>query len=327
MATLASLTALVQQLQQELQNQRVELQNQRVEIHSLRADIQRLQAQPAPPPRSHLPDPPRFDGKPYTLRTWLPSIRAKLRSSQLSGADAFDYVWDRLEQPQQASVLHLRHLAETNQSWDPEILFSFFQRLCYNPREHQEAVQRLTIIRQRDDESLVAYLARFERLVYEAEASSWPDVTRVTTIHRGLRPSLRQPLEESNDSLFSLSYNSYIELVQLHDRRLRRPQYQPPQKPVRNPDPPDTDPMQINALEITVPTSPTLSRRSSSHSSSDRYEHRSENGLCYYCGSNSHWIADCPRSSSSSPGIARPRTKMTAKSLQHPSLRYAASSS
>ncbi|OAG02489.1 uncharacterized protein CC84DRAFT_1099258, partial [Paraphaeosphaeria sporulosa] len=50
--------------------------------------------------RARLPDPPRFDGKPLSLRTWLPSIRAKLRSNQLTGADAFDYVWDRLEQPQ-----------------------------------------------------------------------------------------------------------------------------------------------------------------------------------------------------------------------------------
>jgi hypothetical protein len=102
------------------------------------------------------------------------SICAKLRSSQLAGSDAFDYVWDRLEQPQQALVLHLRQAAEVNQSWDPEVLFSFFQRLCHNPCKHQEAVQHLTTIRQRDDESLIAYLARFERFVFEAEASTWP---------------------------------------------------------------------------------------------------------------------------------------------------------
>ncbi|KAA8644628.1 uncharacterized protein ATNIH1004_008834 [Aspergillus tanneri] len=129
------LLLLVQQLQQELQNQRLDIQNQRNEIQQLRADLDasrtdvhqlRTQLLSVQTPRSRLPDPPRFNGKPYTLRTWLPSIKAKLRSDQLVGADAFDYVWDRLEQSQQASVLHLRQSAEENQLWDPEVIFSFF---------------------------------------------------------------------------------------------------------------------------------------------------------------------------------------------------------
>ena len=82
------------------------------------------------------------------------------------------------------------------QCWDPETIFSFFQRLCHNPRENQEAVQRFTSVRQRDEESLVAYLARFERLTYEANATTWPDVTCVTTLHCGLRTTLRQTLEK-----------------------------------------------------------------------------------------------------------------------------------
>ncbi|KAI0568465.1 hypothetical protein Alg130_12109, partial [Pyrenophora tritici-repentis] len=107
-------------------------------------------------------------------------------------------------QPQQASVLHLRHQAEENNTWDVEDIFSFFQRLCHNPREQQEAIQRFSLVRQRDEESLIAYLARFERLAYEAGASTWPDTSRISVLHRGLRSSLRQSLEESNDSLFTI---------------------------------------------------------------------------------------------------------------------------
>jgi len=304
--------ALIQQLQQELQNQRMEIQ-------TLRTDVQRLQTQP-PFPRSSLPDPPRFDGKSYTLRTWLPSIRAKLRSSHLTGADAFDYVWDRLEQPQQASVLHIRQSAEISQTWDPEILFQFFIRLCHNPREHQEAVQRLTTIRQRDDESLIAYLARFERFIYEADALSWPDVTRVTALHRGLRSTLRQSLEESNDSLFSLPYDSYVELVQRTDRRSHRPQHQKDfQKPTRAPEPIIDDPMQIVALDIDSFSTTSPSIISSRCSSTHRHEHRIEKDLCFYCGSSEHWIADCRQRAlhlSSSP--QPPRTKLTAKRTGSP---------
>ncbi|RJE17248.1 hypothetical protein PHISCL_10415, partial [Aspergillus sclerotialis] len=174
MSDQSAFTILLQQLQQELQNQRIEIQSLRSEVNNLRVQ---LATNSTSSPRFSLPDPPKFNSKPSTLRTWLPSIRAKLRSSQLNGADAFDYVWDRLEQPQQASVLFLREYAETSQNWDPEKILSFFQRLCYNPRERQEAIQRFSTIRQKDDESLIAYLARFERFAYEAGALSWPDTS------------------------------------------------------------------------------------------------------------------------------------------------------
>ncbi|KAK1914148.1 hypothetical protein P3342_007394 [Pyrenophora teres f. teres] len=131
---------LVQQLQQELQNQRAE-------ILSLRESVTQLQTQYQPPSaaqtrvRVRLPDPPKFDGKPRA--THLAAVyQSKIRSDQLDGADAFDYVWDRLEQPQQASILHLREQSEEKSDWDPEQIFSFFQRLCHNPREQQEAIQR-----------------------------------------------------------------------------------------------------------------------------------------------------------------------------------------
>jgi hypothetical protein len=299
------LVLLIQQLQQELQNQRVEIQQLRSDITSLR-----IQTQSQQPPISRLPDPPRFNGKPYTLRTWLPSVKAKLRSDQLSGADAFDYVWDRLEQPQQASVLHLRQLAEDTQVWNPEDIFSFFQRLCHNPREQQEATQRFIAISQRDDESLTAYLARFERLSYEAQTLSWPDTSRITTLHRGLRSTLRHALESKNDSLFTLPYDDYITLVQSADRRtqpsFQKPAYFQPgsQKLVRakspDPDQMDLGPIRLHTARISSrsppprPYSPPLS----TSSNSSRLSYRLVNNLCFYCGSNDHWIENCPSSSS-----------------------------
>ena len=43
-------------------------------------------------------------------------------------------------------------------------------------------------------------------------------------LYRGLRQNLRQHLEESSDSLFSLEYEDFIELIQSIDRRIGRPQ-------------------------------------------------------------------------------------------------------
>ncbi|KAF2182966.1 hypothetical protein K469DRAFT_584960, partial [Zopfia rhizophila CBS 207.26] len=49
-------------------------------------------------------------------------------------------------------------------------------------------------------------------------------VSRITTLHRGLRPALRQSLKKSSDSLFSLLCNDYIELVQRLNRCSHCPQ-------------------------------------------------------------------------------------------------------
>ncbi|OOQ89953.1 hypothetical protein PEBR_05705 [Penicillium brasilianum] len=184
------LFALIQQLQQQLVDQQ-----------------RQLEALTPTRPQFRLPDPPRFDGRPFSLKTWLPAIQAKLRSDGLVGQSAFDYVYDRLEPPQQASVLHLR---ETNPT--PEAVFQYFERLCHNPREKQDAVLRFANIRQKDDESLVAYLARFERLSHEAKVHQ-QGLLRTITLHRGLRPALRQILEQSYDTLFDLEYDNYIELL------------------------------------------------------------------------------------------------------------------
>jgi hypothetical protein len=173
-------------------------------------------------------------------------------------------------------------------------------------------VQRLTTVRQRDDECLIAYLARFERFIFEADASTWPDVTLVTTLHRGLRPALRQSLDESHDSLFSLSYDAYIEFLQSKGRRSRHSHSHLKKN--------TSDPMQLNAVEINTLDIDSPST-ASSQSSISRHEQRLEQELCFYCGSSEHWIADCRQrapSSSSSVSSRPSRTKLTAKRTAMP---------
>ena len=136
-------------------------------------------------------------------RTWLASIRAILRSDQLTGSDAFYYVYGRLEPPQQTAILHLCHHADDNGSWDPEIIFSFFKHLY----------RRFDSLVQGDEESPSAYIRRFERLLDETKAIEWPDMWRVSTLHRGLRSDIRRVVEDQCGSLFELTYDEYIEQV------------------------------------------------------------------------------------------------------------------
>ena len=323
-----ALLLLVQQLQQELQNQHSKIQSLRSDLNALRVNVHQLQLQfqlqlqtrPTPAPTTYaprLPNPPRFNGKPFTLRTWLPLIRAKLRSDQLISANAFDYIWDRLKQPQQASVLHLRQSAKDVQSQDPKDIFSFFQRLCHNLRKQQEAIQRFSSIRQREEESLIAYLARFKRFVYKASASSQPDVLRVIALYYSFRPTLRQSLKELSNTLFSLLYKEYVKLVQGLNRRFCRLLVQnlllqkPAQKPAATDKPIDVDQIRTTSFIPTPkprnklrappsfrsrPPSATLSRSRLQSSSAKCCLYYLRNGFCLYYSVYNYQIAQCPYS-------------------------------
>jgi hypothetical protein len=188
-----------QQLRADFQQLRTDNQQLRAEIISLREELQTAQAsQPPPPPaaRQTLPDPPKFDGKPYLLRTWLPAMRAKIRTDGMTGQHAFYYVWDRLEPGQQGLALSLLDTAESTQAWDHEAIFNLLERVHHNPYAQQEARDKLTHLRQAE-EGLSAYIARFERLLYEAGAKdSWPDDIKISTFTNGLRSTLKAQVQE-----------------------------------------------------------------------------------------------------------------------------------
>ena len=158
------LLQLYQQLQADVQQLRADNQQLRAEILSLRDDARASRPSST---RHALPDPPKFDGKPYLLCTWLPAMRAKIRNDGMEGQHAFYYVWDRLEPGQQGLALSLLDTAESSQSWNHEDIFILLERAHHNPYAQQEARDKLIHIRQ-GEEGLSAYIARFERLLYEA---------------------------------------------------------------------------------------------------------------------------------------------------------------
>jgi hypothetical protein len=50
-------------------------------------------------------------------------------------------------------------------------------------------------MRQQPDEAFSAYLARFERTLYEAGAHGWPDLAKVSALRAGLGDSIKKKLE------------------------------------------------------------------------------------------------------------------------------------
>ena len=72
----------IQQLQAEIQTLRAEfhqeIQSLRTENQTLRATITIIASATSSRPRSVLPTPTKFNGKPYRFKTWLPTIKAKI---------------------------------------------------------------------------------------------------------------------------------------------------------------------------------------------------------------------------------------------------------
>ncbi|THC87364.1 hypothetical protein EYZ11_013191 [Aspergillus tanneri] len=100
-----------------------------------------------------------------------------------------------------------------------------------------------------------------------------------TTLHRGLRRPLREALEQASDTLFELSYEEYLEILQRYDRRQPRPfqRQSSPQQRQRQLAPEPMD-LSVNRTKISRET---------------RQRQRQQEGLCRYCGSPDHYINQC----------------------------------
>jgi hypothetical protein len=171
------------------------------EFDGLRAEIATLRAALASQPsraRPKLPDPEKFTGSTYKFDTWLPSIKAKIAVDGAAIGDAtaqFYYVYLNLESSVQSMVLPQLSYAEHTQSWDYHTILDQLARVYDNPNKQSEAEDKLYALRQGND-SLPAYIAKFERTLYEANGQGWPDVNKISTFRNGLNSAIRSRLAQ-----------------------------------------------------------------------------------------------------------------------------------
>jgi len=278
-----NLQPIFDRLQNDINQLRVENQQLRVELHQLRST-----PTPTSQKKPRLPDPTKFDGKQYKFKVWLPEIKAKLQVDGEAIGDntaQFYYVYGNLESTVQATVLPQLSYAEKQKSWDYNTILEQLERVNDNPNAVQEAEDALQAIKQ-GDQPLPSYIARFERLLYEAEGQDWADANKIITFRSGLSPALRKAL--SHQLNLPATYPAFISVVQQLSRR--QGSYGAPSQP-----PPhqgsSKDQMDLSAIDIN--TLKTTSRRARSTSAAKREEWRIT-GRCIRCGSSDHWIDYCP---------------------------------
>jgi len=259
------------------------------EFDSLRAEIATLRTALAEAqssrPRAKLPDPEKFAGSTYKFDTWLPSVKAKLRVDGAAIGDAtaqFYYVYLNLDSSVQAMVLPQLSHAESTQEWDYNSILDQLSRVYDNPNKQQEAEDKLYGLRQGND-SLPAYIAKFERTLYEAGGQSWNDVNKISSFRNGLNSALRSRLAQQLS--VPRAYADFLRTVQQLSSKSAAPPYATAPKLA-------SDPMDVSELTIEALTFDTPAIPAQSTSKELRQLYR-QSGRCVRCGSQEHYIKNC----------------------------------
>jgi len=174
------------------------------QLTALQQQITNLQAQVAtlsslsPQRKAVLPDIDKFDGSPHKWDTWRPMIKAKLRVDGAAIGDPiaqFYYVYFALESKVQAMVLPQLSYAEEEEIWNPQSILDQLARVCDNPNKLNEAKDRLHAVKQGDD-SLSTYIAKFERLLFEARGHNWDNDRKISAFRYGLNSTIKNRLAQ-----------------------------------------------------------------------------------------------------------------------------------
>lgn len=176
------------------QQQLTALQQQ---ITTLQTQVATLSSRPTQR-KAVLPDVDKFDGSPHKWDTWRPMMKAKLRVDGVAIGDPtaqFYYVYFALDSKVQAMVLPQLSHAEEDEIWDPQTILDQLARVCHNPNQLNEARDRLHSVKQGDD-SLASYIAKFERLLFEAKGHKWDSDRKISAFRYGLNSTIRNRLAQ-----------------------------------------------------------------------------------------------------------------------------------
>ena len=203
--------------------------------------------------------------------------------------------------------------AEEAQIWNYKSILDQLCRVNDNPNKVQEAEDKLLSMKQGTD-SLHAYMAKFERVLYEARGHDWPDVNKISTFKNSLHPSIRSRLSQQLN--LPRTYADFIKIVQQLASRSSGSIPSAEQKtsqPYHKSDAIDLNQVEINTIQvrsttppcarltsrtITPPRARTTSRftspqraRSTSPALRDQYRKASK---CVRRGNKGHWVQNCP---------------------------------
>jgi hypothetical protein len=162
-------------------------------------------------------------------------------------------------------------------------------RVYDNPNKVQEAEDKLLALKQGTD-SLHAYMAKFERILYEARGQDWPDVNKISTFRNGLNSTLRNRLAQQLN--LPRKYPDFVRIVQQLAGRSSSAVIPHPHAVSSSNLNHHSEPMELNT--VTFDEMYPKPQQARSISPERRQQYRAE-GRCVRCGSQDHWVKDCKK--------------------------------
>ena len=182
-------------------------------------------------------------------------------------------------------VLPQLYQAEESQVWNYITILDQLTRV----NKVQEAEDKLLAIKQGTD-SIPAYVAKFERVLYEARGQDWPDVNKISTFWNGLNSVIRNRLAQQLNP--PRKYPDFVLVVQqLAGQTSQAPTSGSNGSGNHQNHYHHGEPMEvgiINAIHVLSPP-----QRARSISPTLRGQYRLQ-GRCVRCGSYDHWVRSCP---------------------------------
>ena len=110
----------------------------------------------------------------------------------------------------QAMVLPQLGQAEESDIWDYNTILHQLARVYDNPNKIQEAEDKLLSLRQGND-SVPAYISRFERVLYEARGQNWLDINKISVFRNGLNLTVCSRLNQQLN--LPKGYPNFVRIV------------------------------------------------------------------------------------------------------------------
>ncbi|KAK9778912.1 putative pol-like protein [Seiridium cardinale] len=254
-----------------------------------------LQARPGPPPKSKLPDPPKFSGSATDFDSWLLEIDGKMAVDATAIGEPqaqFRYWFSRLEPKAQRVVApHVRY-AERTGNWDYSPMRTTLIRINEDPLKPRKAANQLRDLKQ-GDFSLHSFLTKWETLAGESGHATQTDEVRISAVRHAVAAKLQHKLDDREVQFGSLptTYDEFIALL----HKINSGGSNPPvsgnshhsnnqQRPHRN----------SNAMDTTVGAIVPISATEQPKITQAQRREWQRGGRCRGCGSEEHAVRSCP---------------------------------
>ena len=100
--------------------------------------------------------------------------------------------------------------AEEDEIWSYLSILDQLSRVYSNPNKVQEAEDKLYSLKQGTN-SLHAFIAKFEHILYEARGQDWNDVNKIAAFRQGLNTTIKNRLAQQLN--LPRTYAKFIETI------------------------------------------------------------------------------------------------------------------